>query len=211
MATKTSDRLVKQIKPVFGQTYDIGYLGFTRCFGFVSDAIAYGERWEREQAYPQVTHAFVVTGPGECIEAHEGTGVAKAQLAKYLTDPRTKVYFRQPRPWTPVIGHSIAALAYSKQGCSYDDLLILEDALADSLVGHWLNKLLHNWPHRLMSWLLMRPDRFICSYLAAFCLAGQPQFAGRLASPLAGIDPQMLFETEELCEPFINDCSIILP
>lgn len=196
------------VRPVFGQSYDAGWIGFTHGFGLVSDAIAYGERWQRTNAMPSVTHALIAIGDGQAVEAQMGEGVAIVSLSKYFDDPRQKIYFRKPLPWTPEIGARLVATARSKVGAKYCDLLIAEEAAADSLLGHLINKLLGNWPHVLLSRLLARPNEYICSYLAAYVLNAQPEFAGRdiLRQPLAGISPQQLLEAK-LFEDFINDCS----
>jgi hypothetical protein len=204
----TAPHNLGRLKPIYGQSYGLGWIGFVRSFGFVSDAIEYGERWEREQSYPVVTHALIVIGDNACVEAHAEVGVRLANLSDYLTDPKCKVYFREPLDLTPALASCIAICAKGQVGSSYDDLLIAEQAIADTLAGHWLNRLLGGLPHRLTAAALDRPRSFICSYLAAYTLASQPQWAGRgiLAGPLAAIDPQTLFESD-LFEPFINDCS----
>lgn len=195
-------------KPVYGDSYGLGWLGFVRSYSLVSDAIEYGERWVRTKPFPSVTHALVVVGDNACVEAHAEVGVRLATLSDYLTDPKCKVYFRKPKDWTPTIGACVAMAAKDEVGSSYDDLLIAEQAISDSLVGHWVNRVFGAWPHRFMAALLARPREFICSYLAAYALASQPQYVGRgiLAGPLNAIDPQTLFESD-LFEPFINDCS----
>lgn len=195
-------------KPVFGQSYSQGWLGFVRSYGYVSDAIEYGERWVRKEPFPSVTHALVVIGDNACVEAHAEVGVRLANLSDYLTDPKCKIYFREPKDLTPTMGACIAMAAKDEVGSSYDDLLIVEQAMADSFLGYWLNHYTNGWPHRIMARLLMRPKSFICSFLGAYTLASQPQFAGRgiLGGPLSAIDPQTLFESD-LFEPFVNDCS----
>lgn len=195
-------------KPVYGQSYGLGWIGFVRSYGYVSDAIEYGERWVRKKTFSSVTHALVVIGDNACVEAHVEVGVRLANLNDYLTDPKCKIYFREPLNLTPAVAACIAIAAKSQVGSSYDDLLIAEQAISDSVVGHLVNFVFGNWPHRFTAAILQRPREFICSYLAAYALASQPQYAGRgiLAGPRSAIDPQTLFESD-LFEPFINDCS----
>ena len=207
MPTKPAVPPIHITPPIFGVAYNVGWIGFTRCSGLVSDAISYGERRERGE-FPEVTHVLIAIGDSQCIEAHAGSGVSYAKLSKYLDDPATHVYFRQPIGWTPEIGDVIARAAETKLGCSYDDLLIVEQALSLTLFGYLLNKLLREWPHRLLCALLLTDHSFICSMLGAYCLNAAPQYAGTdiLAHPIDSINPQDLFECG-LFEPFINDCS----
>lgn len=197
-----------RLKPVYGEGYGLGWVGFVRSYSLVSDAIEYGERWVRVKPFPSVTHALIVIGDNACVEAHAEVGVRLANLNDYLTDPKCKVYFRQPLDLTPAVASCIAIAAKAQVGSSYHDLLIAEQAISDSLVGHLVNFVFGNWPHRFTAAILQRQREFICSYLAAFALAAQAQYAGWgiLAGPLSAIDPQTLFESD-LFEPFVNDCS----
>ena len=94
----------------FGADYATGYIGFTRVSGMVSRGVAYFERWNRLGTIP-VTHALVVSGENECIEAHIDEGVARVSLAKYFEDPGCRIFFRRPRGWTAELGGRIAATA----------------------------------------------------------------------------------------------------
>jgi len=206
---------VKVVSPVFGTSYNIGWIGFTRTYkSIMGDAIAYGERSELEASFPEVNHALVVIGAGECCQAHSGSGVAIGQLSEYLDDPNSRVYFRQPLGWTPELGAAIADAALSKQGSRYDDLLIAENALADTLIGTAANKVFHDWPHDKLAALVakMTPGEFICSFLAAYALASMPCFAGwpLFAKPLASIDPLVLMEFGPF-EDFINAAIPVTP
>ena len=100
MPTKPAVPPIHITPPIFGVAYNVGWIGFTRCSGLVSDAISYGERRERGE-FPEVTHVLIAIGDSQCIEAHAGSGVSYAKLSKYLDDPATHVYFRQPIGWTP--------------------------------------------------------------------------------------------------------------
>ncbi|MDB6020628.1 MAG: hypothetical protein JWQ04_485, partial [Pedosphaera sp.] len=84
-------------------TTNIGFIGFTYVTGFVSSGIAYAERWNRRAAVT-VTHTLVASGPNEAIEAHIDEGVARVSLDKYLKDANCRIFFRQPRGWTPELG-----------------------------------------------------------------------------------------------------------
>lgn len=198
-------------RPIFGQSYATGYIGFTyEVENLLSKAIAFEERWENSRGkYPPVSHALVVVGDGECVEALMGQGVVKSPLSKYFDDDNYRIYLRKPDQWHAILGEIIAANALNKVGAKYDDMLIAEEVLYDSVLGHYVNKLFNTWPHRLAAQLLTERDKFICSMLAAYSLSACPEYAklGCLKQPLAGISPQELFEDEQIFEPVINECS----
>lgn len=178
-----------------------GFIGFTFEPGIVSAGVAFAERWNR-RGQTKVSHTLVVSGPDECIEAHLDEGVARVSLDKYLDDPKCRIFFRQPRGWNPELGARIVSAAATQIGCRYNTSLILAQAAADTWFGHWCNRLMRLWPDRIISKMLDRRRHWICSQLVAFALARQPEFQGRgiLRQPLDTIDPQQLFEDNELFE-----------
>lgn len=192
--------------PKYGFNYARGWIGFTRVQGTVSDAIAYGEHWQRTPDRPAVTHALIVTGEDECVEAQLGQGVIHTTLSKYF-NASAKIYFRQPVPWTLDLGERIAAEAEAKVGFGYNDLLIAEQAAYDSLLGHVVNTWFHQAPHVLLAKLLDKPGLFICSQLASYALWMQPELKmrGVLANPVDTISPQELFGSDAIFAPAINE------
>ncbi len=189
--------------PSFGSDYDVGWIGFTRAAGLVTAGIAYGERSERIPQFPEVTHAFIVSGNDAGIEAHLETGVARFALAKYSNDPNCKLYFRRPSRWTPALGERIAAAAAGKLGAKYDTSLIAAEALTDTFLGRLVNHVTAGRFKRLLCRGLDRPGAFICSELAAFALASQREYnsLGCLLQPLDTIDPQTLFQDSVIFDP----------
>lgn len=201
--------IITKATPLFGTSYDVGYIGFTRTFDRIGDAIAYGERWEQDKSVPSVNHVLIVTGDGTCVQAHIQDGVQKGLLSDYLTDSKSKVYFREPLGWSLDLGKRIAQAGITKIGCKYAKDLIVEQVIADSLLGHLVNEIFQDWPHKILSSRLTNPLEFICSQLGAYALACQPEFKGcpLFDNDLASIDPQLLFENG----PYfggITDCSI---
>jgi hypothetical protein len=195
--------LLQPVIPKFGVNYDTGYIGFTYTGGFVAGSVAYFERWNRSTGL-KVSHTFVVSGDNECIEAHINEGVARVPLTKYFADPACQVFFRCPRGWNPELGRRIADDAAAKLGAHYNTGLIVADVAADTFMGHWLNRLLRSWPSRVMSRACDRSGHWICSQLVAYALAQQPELQGHgvLRFPFDIIDPQELFEDEDLFEPW---------
>jgi hypothetical protein len=185
----------------YPSAYDLGHIGFTYVPGPISTGIAWFERSHRLGRIT-VTHTFVVSGNNECIEAHLTEGVARVSLDKYLRDPSCRTYFRRPHGWTPALGARIAAAAATKLGNRYNTTLILAEAAADTWLGVRLNRLLRQWPNRLISRLLDRPNHWICSQLVAYALAQQPEYRhlALLRQPLDTIDPQQLFDDPTLFE-----------
>jgi hypothetical protein len=188
--------------PQFPIDYNIGHIGFTYVRGFTSAGVAYFERWHRLGPV-QVTHTLVVSGDNECIEAHLDEGVARVSLDKYFDDPGCRIFFRRPRGWTPDLGARIAAAAAAQLGSRYNTSLILAEAAGDTWLGHWCNRLLRAWPNRLLSRVLDRPGRWICSQLVAHALRQQPELQnlGVLRLPPDTIDPQQLFDDPQIFEP----------
>lgn len=199
---------ITKVIPQFGVNYDIGWLGFTRTLDLVGDAIAYGEQSESEKGYPSVNHVLIVIGDGQCVQAHIDNGVQRGPLSQYLDDPRSRVYFRKLRFYTPDLGNRVAQFGLSKVGCGYAKVEIAEMAAADTLVGRAVNELTGNRIHDELAELLTSPLAYICSQLGAAAVFIQPEFSDlpKARLPVAAWDPQSFFQEEEIFEPFINDC-----
>ncbi len=183
----------------FGVDYATGYIGFTYADGMVSRGVAYFERRHRRGG-TRVTHALVVSGDNEGIEAHIDEGVARVALSKYFEDPGGRIFFRKPRGWNPELGGRIAAGAAAQVGCGCATGLVAAEA--ETFAGHWLNRQLDSWPHRLLRRLRDRRRSWRCGELVAHALAQQPELRGRgvLRFPPDIIDPQELFEDTALFE-----------
>lgn len=199
---------ITSIQPQYGVNYARGYIGFTMTHGnFISDGIAYFERWVR-MGDIAVSHVFIVAGDNELVEAHIEHGVQRDCISKYFDDPNVLVFFRKPRGLTPAMADIIADAAASKLGCPYATPLILAEALANTVVGHEVNKLLDDKPNEAVSDLAsdIEPKAFICSGLGAYALRQgfAPNRPGVLAKPINTINPQMLFEDTEIFEDWVN-------
>lgn len=192
--------------PRFGENYKAGYVGFTHNGShFLSQGIAYFTRWSRLSDI-HVSHALVVTGENECVEALIGRGVVKSPLDKYFHDPKTQIFFRRPRKCTNAVGARIAETALAQVGTKYDHLLLAAQMLEGSFLRRWIQAAFRESPDRFVGRLLNRDQRWICSELAAYCLDCQPEYAdkGVLALPHHAIDPQELFEDQEIFAAWKN-------
>lgn len=191
----------------FGTNYKVGYIGFThRIADPVAEGIAHFTRWSRMSDI-RVSHCFVVTGEWECVEATVRKGVVETNLARYFQDPRTRVFFRKPRKLDAPLGKRIAATARGQAGMKYDHLLVAAQFLEGSFLRRWLRAAFRQSPDLFLGRLLNRDERWICSELAAYCLDAQPEYADRgiLARPHYAIDPQELFEDQEIFAAWSQD------
>ena len=195
----------KTITPAFHTTHDIGYIGFTFFDeSIVSRGIAYYTRWSRLSEIP-VSHALIVTGENECIEAlAEKNRVTKSPLEKYFKNEKCAIFFRKPFQWTDEIGNRIATTALSQNGAKYDYSLIAADMAKGSFIGHLIRGCFKGRKESILTKLLNHDSRWICSELAAYALDEQPEYKDRgiLNKEAATITPQELFEDATIFSPW---------
>ena len=193
----------KSIAPIYGVNYDIGYIGFTYQDDFISRGIAYFTRWNRLSDI-KVTHALVVTGENECVEALIGAGVVKSKLNRYFENSACKIFFRKPKRWNKKVGHDIADAALKKVGDGYDNWLIGIQAMCGTLIGRLFKWLTRNTIERISSSVLNSERKWICSELVSHSLGSQPKYSGKgiLSHPYNTITPQELFEDKVIFTPW---------
>jgi hypothetical protein len=198
-------KIVEVQSLTWGRDYGPGWVGFVGHHSLLARAINWFTRWWRHDGEPSVSHTFLVTGPDECIEANAG-GIERSGLAQYLADPRYRVYFRQPRGWTPEMGARLAAAAEPYIGYDYDFDLLFADALSYSVIGRRVNGLSKNELDEWITHLAESPRETICSGVVSLALQSQPELAGRgsLRLPARENNPQMLFSDEEVFEPQVT-------
>lgn len=189
----------------WGTNYNVGYIGFTYYdASLVSTGIAYFTRWSRMSDI-KISHALVVTGPDECVEALASDNiVTSSPLSKYLNEEKCALYLRKPNGWTQTMGDEIAAAAKSQVGCKYDFNLIASAAAHGTFVGTLINKIFKGVPDRILCKLLNHDRKWICSELAAYCLKTQSPLMnkGILREDSETITPQELFEDNIVFEPW---------
>jgi hypothetical protein len=198
--------------PQWGLTLAPGYCGFiTREHDLVGDGIAWFEHFETGLPF---VHTFIVESLNpqlstiNIIEAHASTGVARATLDEYLGGPSTsqcQCFIRIPIGWTPEIGRAIVAAAAAHLGERYAFPLILADALANTFLGHCLNRFTANLPDRFFCWALSNAHRKICSQLVALALQSQTplRLRGCLRRPADTVLPKELGNDSAIWEPVI--------
>jgi hypothetical protein len=190
----------KDLAPKFGENgnYNVGYIGFTyHSKNIISQGIAY---FTRRDQISEVTasHALIVTGENQCVEAHFETGVAQRDLRDYFDDKHCQIFFKKPKELMPEIANNIAKAAESQMGCKYDINLISRLMFAYTHLGRIINKITKD---EFVKWLTRQhqgDDEWICSELAAYCLDKQPEYKDQdiLSLPNAIITPQKLFESK---------------
>ena len=193
------------LAPIFGDNYRPGYIGFTYHTDslVLSPGIAYFTRWARMSDI-KVSHALIVSGEDECIQAHRKGGVHRAPLGPLFEDRQCQIFFRKPRGWTGEIGARIVETVAEQVGTKYDTPLIVAQALQGTFLGKLINKAFKGKPDAFVSRLLNDPEEWICSELAAYGLDEQPEYRdlGILAKPNETIDPQELFEDPIIFAPW---------
>ncbi len=191
--------------PKYGDNYNRGYIGFTyNNSNFVSQGIAYFTGLGRMSDII-ATHALIVTGADECIEAHAQTGVQQSSLSKYFDDEQCDIFFRKPRDLNEDIAKNLIDRAEQELNSEYDLRLIAAHAAAGTMLGHFLNRLSRGQLEKRITQLLNTQDAWICSELIAYCLDQDPyKDQGILKEPWETISPQELFEDPlgQLFEPW---------
>ncbi len=194
----------KTQEPIYGKNYNKGYIGFSYASNrFVSKGIAHFTRLHRLSDV-KVSHTFIVTGKNECIEALVKEGVKRNPLTKYFDNPEYQVFFRKPRNLTATIADAIIATAATQLGTRYDTALFFSQAVNGSWMGRILKRAFGDKPDKMLSAIMNSDTRWICSELAAYALDQQPQYhnKGILKEPYETIDPQELFEDNEIFTPW---------
>lgn len=189
------------IDPQWGINYKPGYVGFTFHSGsFISEGIGYFTRWDRTSRIP-VSHALIVSGENECIEA-QGSGVVVSDLQKYFKDLKYTIAFKKPVGWTPELGEKIVASARERVGMKYGYSLIVGSAITHSVFGKLLDRITRGWSTRTVTRAFDSKKQEICSELVAHALWDQPEYehVPLLQRQASEITPQMLFEDTQLFE-----------
>lgn len=186
----------------YGVNYKAGYVGFTYTkSNIISQGIVYFTRWSQMHQI-KVSHALIVSGENECIEAHMEGGVKRTLLSTYFDDQKCQIFFRKPNGLTPDLASRIITAAEAQLGSAYDLELITAQLESNSLTGRMLRRLLGPAFEERICKLHDNPERWICSELVAHCLDAQPEFhdKGVLLNSDATIDPQELFEDDLIFE-----------
>lgn len=194
-------------RPVYGKNFGRGWIGFNHDTGWMSQGIAYFTRPSR-QSDIIVTHAFIVRDEHTSIEAAYGKGVVTSNLDEmYFDEPERAVVFRKPRGLTEELADRIVGSAEGQLGADFDHYVLANHVAQDNFVGWLLNWALMGQPKDYVDRMIASDQRWICSQLAAYALQQQPEYAESEVlsrNSLGALDPQTLFESEELFEPLAD-------
>jgi hypothetical protein len=205
---------ITTVKPVYGDNYNKGYIGFTYDKGnIIAEGIVHFTHWE-SMSDIYATHALIVTDKNSCIEADAGKNcVNEGTLEDYFARNTCQIFFRKPKNLTKEIADRIVKTVKPEVGKEYDFKSILTQALSGSFPGHFLDRLLQGKLEDKLAEILNDPNKWICSELAAYALDEQPEYKdkGILKRPNATISPQELFEDSVIFEPWkdgeVTECS----
>jgi len=172
------------VKPIVGQDYDAGYIGFckTRATGIVaafSNLITWFETQEEDDKFQQAlgedskdapSHVITVISKTECIEAYIG-GVQISPLSKYLGDPKVEMVFRKPVDMSPVDSDLIIAGARSILGKPYNYLGLFGRAF---LIATRLDKIA--WYNKQPLLINLFHESYYCSAAASHALKNDKKY-----------------------------------
>ncbi len=199
---------INLIEPVYGLNYNKGYIGFTYDSNHpVGRGIAYFTKWYK-MSNIHATHVLIVTGKNSCIEADAASNMVEENpLEPYFAPSNRQIFFRKPRDLNDEIADRIVSILKPEVGKKYDYKLILAHGLSGGLPGYLLNRLSNGRLKKVLCEVLDCPSSYICSELAAYALDEQPEYRdkGVLALPNSTINPQKLFEDDEIFEPWKSE------
>ncbi|QDT38556.1 hypothetical protein [Stratiformator vulcanicus] len=193
--------------PEYGKDYGRGWIGFNHAGSWFSSAIAHVQRWDKKEDI-DISHVLIVSGEDECIEAAYPKGVVRTGLTEGYWDKTDRyVVFRQPKDLTEDIADQLIETAERELGNKFDYSSVANMAVQKNFVGWMINKMFFNKPAELADKLNTDDDEWVCSSLAAYCMAQIDQYedAELLQRPPGVISPQELFEADGLFEPFPDD------
>ncbi|MCO6045507.1 hypothetical protein NG895_16470 [Aeoliella sp. ICT_H6.2] len=189
--------------PVYGENYDRGWIGFNHASSFMARGIALVTYSQRQRGIP-ISHAFIVTGEDSCVEAAFGKGVVRSSLTKqYFDNPERYVVFRKPRGLDADLAERIVQCAEQEVGAEFNNKILFSSVARKTLLTTIVDSLYSGDADHAIASLCEEDDAWICSELAAYVLRQQPEFhdVGVLKRPCGAVEPQLLFESDELFEP----------
>lgn len=176
----------------WGVNVDSGYTGFiSRKRDFIAKGINWFSRWSDVPGVPPVSHALLIVGINDTIEAFFD-GVKHGKLTDYLHDPDVALIVRKPHKWSPEIAIALCAEAEKHVGEKYNYPLIAALAVANTFVGHALNSLTKNWFENFVTRMANAKGYAICSQTVARVMRSWYGNFGVLQQPDRAITPEEL-------------------
>jgi hypothetical protein len=177
---------------------------FTQDDCFLARAIYHFTRWDRKSGIP-VAHVAVIADESTCIEALT-EGLTKSNLKKYFDNKDFRIFIRRPKGMTEEIADELIKSEEKDLGAKYANALLVVFALRGTSVGHLIDKFTNNKFFDSLSLLVNKSGSLLCGLDAANRLKMHKVAScseGVLKNPSAVINPQQLFEAEELFRPTV--------
>jgi len=201
MVVKTGDKYCyEDAKPVYGDNYKRGYIGFTfNPSSPVSNIIVKCTKYWNYSAIP-ISHVLIVENEETCIEALMGKDdnkVVRSTLSKYF-DSEQLIFFRKPKDIDEASLNTITETAVSSLGSPYETKQLFGQIIRAGFFTRTFNKITNNVFADCLSNLIDDPKAFICSELAAYCLKSAKNWEyhdkGILKRSTCRVNPIELFE-----------------
>lgn len=199
-------KIIKEVKkPLYGIDYQKGDILFTQDNCLKAKAIYHGTRWDRKSGI-KVAHVAMIVDAAHCIEA-KAKGVVITELEKYFNNEDYKFFIRRPKKITDEMADKLVKIAESDLGKNYSNSLLFIAALRSTIIGHCIDKATNNKLFDNLSSFVSKKGELLCSGYGASWLKRLDDWIscnkGVLKRPSAGINPQHIFESDELFEPTV--------
>lgn len=205
-AIKTPKDIKLEIeKPVFGENYNIGYIGFSNNDSVIAKAIKWGTKYDKRGKI-EASHALIIISETECIEALADQGVVISPLSKYFDSNEFDIIFRCPKGYSQDFAQQLIEIAKEQIGSPYSKKAIVSSVFRRLFAGHIIDLLTKDKLWDVLCENHFGKQTFICSGLVAYCLQKIPNWkynsSGALKRKFGGINPNELLYDDKIFEPF---------
>lgn len=189
-------------KPVFGENYKPGYVGFTFTDGsFLSSGIAWFTRWDAKKGGApnlKLSHTIIVIDKDTCIEA-TWPKIKISPLSNYFNDDPKHICFRKPKGLTPEIAKEMIEQGKIRIGEHYDISVIVGQFLKKNIFGRVFSFLTFRLSDKVLIKVFDAARAAVCSEFVAWCMKAAGYELKRIP---ADYTLQDLFHDEDLFEPW---------
>lgn len=194
-------------KPLYGENYKPGYIGFTFTDGsFISSGIAWFTRWDRKKGSDvpnlKLSHVVLVVDKDTVLEA-TWPRIKLTPIAEFFDDPDIHICFRKPKGLTPEIAAAMIEQGSIRIGEKYDISLIVGQLLKKNLIGRLFSMITFRLSDKLLTKLFDKARAAVCSEFIAWCMKSSGFYT--LKRIPADYSPLELFQDEDLFEPWDTD------
>lgn len=213
-----ASRIIKRVSPSelkYGPRNDYyrGDIFFTYNDDWLAETILYFTRRDKKST-KRAIHVGIIEDESTCIETTNKTITRTKLKDKYLNNEKFRLYIRRPKEMAEDLKDEFINRAKTAMGTRYARALLVVMALRNSPLGHLIDEV-YNYKYfdlvanacKDVSSRLYKKGTLMCSeYLANTFKALDswiPHNQGILKRPSPAINPQQIFEAEELFEPTI--------